>query len=74
LEENILTWFEVPQKLTTDNASVLRSIELLSFFSQYGITLAHAANYYQHGNDLAKSRNKNLIKIIKKTVGDKKSA
>jgi hypothetical protein len=69
LEENILTRFGVPQKLTTDNASVFRSVELLSFCSQYGITLAHAANYYPQGNGLAESSNKNLIRIIRKTVG-----
>jgi transposase InsO family protein len=46
LEDNILTKFSVPQRFTTDNASVFRSVELLSFCSQYGITLAHASNYY----------------------------
>jgi hypothetical protein len=69
LEENILTRFGVPQKLTTDNASVFRSVELLAFCSQYGITLAHAANYYPQGNDLAESSNKNIIMIIRKQSG-----
>jgi hypothetical protein len=74
LEDNILTRFSVPQKITTDNASVFRSVELLAFCSQYGITLAHASNYYPQGIGLAESSNKNLIRIIRKTVGDNKRA
>jgi hypothetical protein len=46
LEENILTRFGVPKKITTDNASVFRSVELVAFFLRFGITLSHSANYY----------------------------
>jgi len=74
LEDNILARFGVPQKITTDNTSVSRSVELLAFCSKYGITLDHAANYYPQGNGLAESSNKNLIRIIRKTVGDNKRA
>jgi hypothetical protein len=53
LEDNILTRFGVPQKLTNDNDIVLRSIEFISFYSYHGITLVHANNYYPHENGLA---------------------
>jgi hypothetical protein len=46
LEENILTRFGVSKKITTDNTSVFRSVELVAFFLRFGITLAHSANYY----------------------------
>lgn len=51
-----------------------RSIELVSFCSQYNITLAHLANYYPQGNGVAESSNKNLIRIIRKIVGNNKRA
>jgi hypothetical protein len=74
LEENIITLFGVPSKITTDNANVFRSIELVGFCSQYSVMLAHATNYCPQGNALAESSNKNLIRILKKTIGDNKRA
>jgi hypothetical protein len=47
LEENILTRFGVSKKITTNNASVFRSIELVAFYLIFGITLSHLANYYE---------------------------
>jgi transposase InsO family protein len=72
LENNILTRFGILQNITTDNASVFRSAELLAFCFQYGIALSHATNYYPQGNVLVKSNNKNLIRIIKNIVRDNK--
>jgi transposase InsO family protein len=72
LKENIIIQFGIPSKITTDNASVFRSTELMTFCSQYNITLAHSANYYPHGNGLVESNNKNLIDIIRKVVGENK--
>ena len=43
-----------------------------SFCFKYGIVLSHSSNYYPQGNGLAKSSNKNLMTIIKKTNGDSK--
>jgi len=34
--------------------------------------LSHSSNYYQQGNGLAKSSNKNFMNIIKKTLGENK--
>ena len=39
---------------------------------KYGIILSHSSDYYPQGNGLAKSTNKNLMTILKKTVGDNK--
>ena len=41
---------------------------------KYGIILSHSSDYYPQGNRLAKSTNKNLKTILKKTVGDNKRA
>jgi hypothetical protein len=40
------------------------------FALEKGIKLKYFASYYPQGNDLAKSTNKNLIKIIKRTVAE----
>jgi hypothetical protein len=34
--------------------------------------LSHSSNYYPQGNGLVESSNKNLMTILKKTVGDNK--
>jgi transposase InsO family protein len=72
LEDKIITRFGVPTKITTDNAKAFSSTELSSFCFKYGIILSHSSNYYPQGNGLAESSNKNLMTILKKTVGDNK--
>jgi transposase InsO family protein len=72
LEDKNITRFDVPAKITSDNAKAFSSTELSSFYFKYGIMLSHSSNYYPQGNDLAKSKNKNLMNILKKTVGDNK--
>ena len=72
IENQIITRFGVPSKITTDNAKAFSSLEFSSFCFKYGITLSHSSNYYPEGNGLAESSNKNLITIIKKIVGDNK--
>jgi transposase InsO family protein len=72
LEDKITTWFGVPSKITTDNANAFSSTELSSFCFKYGIMLSHSSNYYPQCNGLAESNNKNLMNILKKTMGDNK--
>ena len=72
IENNIITRFGVPAKITTDNAKAFSSSEFSSFCFKYDIVLSHSSNYYPRGNGLAESSNKNLITIIKKIVGDNK--
>ena len=47
-----------------------------SFCFKYGngVVLSHSSNYYSQGNVPDESSNKNLMTIIKKTVGDNKKA
>jgi transposase InsO family protein len=61
-------------KITTDNAKAFSYAELSSFCFDYGIILSHSSNYYPQGNGLVESSNKNLMAIIKKTVGDNKKS
>jgi hypothetical protein len=53
LEENIITRFCVPIKITTDSAKDFRSMALNDFYFKYGIVLSHSLNYYPQGNGLA---------------------
>jgi transposase InsO family protein len=74
LEDKIVTRFGVPTKITTYNAKAFGSTELSSFCFKYDIVLSHSSNYYPQGNGLAESSNKNLMTIIKTTVGDNKKS
>ena len=63
-----MTRFGVPVSLVFDNAKYFSSIKLTAFAHDKGIKLHYSANYYPQGNGLAESSNKNLIRILKKTV------
>ena len=56
------------QHLVFDNATYFSSIRLTTFANERGIKLHYSANYYPQGNGLAESTNKNLIRILKKTL------
>ena len=68
LQENNMTRFGVPISLVFYNAYNFSSIKLIEFANEKGIKLHYSANYYPQGNGLAESTNKNLIRILKKTV------
>ena len=69
LQENvIIIRFGVPISLVFYNASYLPSIKLTEFSYEKGIKMHYSTNYYPQGNGLAESTNKNLIRILKKTV------
>ena len=72
LEENIVSWYGCPIKITTDNAKAFSKLEMSTFCMNHGITLSHSSNYYPQGNGLPKSCNKNLIKLLKRMVGENK--
>ena len=63
-----MTRFGVPISLVFDNASYFSSIILTAFSNERGIKLHYSTNYYPQGNGLEKSTNKNMIRILKKTV------
>jgi hypothetical protein len=68
LNSNIITRFGIPDYLVFDNASYFYSLEMSEFALEKGIKMKYFASYYPEGNRLAESTNKNLIKIIKRTV------
>ena len=68
LQNHIMTRFGVPISLVFDNASYFSSIRLTPFANKRGIKLNYFANYYPQGNGLAESTNKNMIRILKKTM------
>jgi transposase InsO family protein len=70
LNSNIITRFGIPDCLVFDNASYFSSLEMSEFSLEKGIKLKYSASYYPQGNGLAESTNKNLIKIIKRTVAE----
>ena len=63
-----MTRFGVPISLVFDNATHFSSIRLTVFAHEKGIKLHYSENYYPQGNGLAESTNKNLIRILKKSV------
>ena len=68
LQDYIMTRFGVPISLVFYNATYFSSIRLTTFANEKGIKLHYSANYYPQGNCLAESTNKNLIRILKKTL------
>ena len=68
IDQFIITRFGVPNALVFDNASYFSGNIIVEFAIKRGFKLKYSANYYPHGNGLAKSTNKNLIKIIKRTI------
>jgi transposase InsO family protein len=72
--EDLITRFDCPSKIVTDNAATFGSEPLAKFCEQFGIKLIHSTPYYPQGNGLAKSSNKSLIRIIKRLLEDNKRA
>ena len=68
LQDHIMTRFGVPIYLVFDNATYFSLIKLTTFSHEKGNKLHYSANYYPQGNGLAEYMNKNLIRILKKTV------
>ena len=71
LQDHIMTRFGVPIFLVFYDASYFSLIKLTAFSNEKGIKLHYSANYCPQGNGLAESINKNLIRILKKTVIEK---
>ena len=51
-----------------DNASYFSRNTMVEFALKRGFKLKYSANYYPQGNGLEESTNKNLIRIIKRTI------
>jgi transposase InsO family protein len=72
LEERIITRFGVHANIMIDNAKDFNSVELSTFYFDYGIVLSHSYNYYPQGNGLVESNTNDLMATIKTVMGDKK--
>eukprot|EP00253_Pinus_taeda_P006300 PITA_06300 len=68
IDQFIITRFGLPTDLMFDNASYFSGNAMTKFALKRGFKLKYSANYYPQGNGLAESTNKNLIRIIKRTV------
>eukprot|EP00253_Pinus_taeda_P028047 PITA_28047 len=68
IDQFIITRFGLPSTLMFDNASYFSGNAMTEFALKRGIKLKYSANYYPQGKGLAESTNKNLIRIIKRTV------
>jgi len=64
----IITRVGVSNILIFDNASYFSGNSVFEFAIKRGFKLNNSANYYPQGNGLVESTNKNLIKIIKRTI------
>jgi len=68
IDQFIITTFRLPSTLLFDNASYFFGNTMTEFVLKRGFKLKYSANYYPQGNGLAESTNKNLIRIIKRTI------
>ena len=68
IDQFIITRFGLPSSLMFDNASYFSGNAMTEFALKRGFKLKYSTNYYPQGNGLAESTNKNLIRIIKRTI------
>ena len=68
LQWNIVTKFGVPNYLVFDNEKYCSSLKIIEFVLKCNINLKYSANYYPQGNEASESTNKNLLRIIKKSI------
>jgi transposase InsO family protein len=70
--EDLITRFGVPKSLISDNALAFVGSKVTEWALRSGVYLNTSSNYYPQGNGLAESTNKNLIRIIKRTLQENK--
>lgn len=58
--------FGCSMKTLTNNAHVFKSSKFIIFCQKFNIIVAHSITYYPHGNILAESSNKMVVRILKK--------
>jgi hypothetical protein len=70
IEQQLITRFDVPSIVVFDNADYFSSTLLIDFSLDKEIIIRYYENYYLQGNRVEESTNKNLVRILKKTVAD----
>eukprot|EP00253_Pinus_taeda_P007485 PITA_07485 len=68
IDQFIITRFGVPNALVFNNASYFSGTSMFEFAIKRGFKLKYSENYYPQGNGLVESTNRNLVKIIKRTI------
>jgi transposase InsO family protein len=68
LEQQLITRFGCPPSSFFTMLAYFSSMHLTEFSLDKGIIIRYSANYYPQGNGVAESTNKNLVRILKKTV------
>lgn len=68
LQRHIISKFGIPTSLVFNNATCFSLLIIYDFVLENVIILKYWYNCYPKGNGLAKSTNKTLIHIIKKTI------
>ena len=66
----MITRFGVPQTIVSDNGPSFLGEKVTEMAIHYGIYWKTSSNYYPQGNGLAESTNKNLMRILRRMVGD----
>lgn len=74
LLEGIATRFGAPSTIISNNAKAFVGSQISLWVFQHDVFLKISSNYYPQGNGLAESSNKNLIRIIKRTLKDNQKA
>jgi hypothetical protein len=70
IEQQLITRFSVPLIFVFYNTTYFSCTLLMKFSLDKGIIIRYSENYYPLGNKVAGSNNKNLVRILKKTVTD----
>jgi hypothetical protein len=70
IEQQLITRFGMPSVLVFDNVGYFSSTLLTEFSLDKGIIIKYSANYYPQGNGVEESTNKNLVRILKKTIAN----
>lgn len=68
--ERIITRFGILQTIILDNGLVFLGARVLEFALKYSIYWKTYSNYFPQGNRLAKSKNKNLLRIVKRKMDE----
>lgn len=68
--KDIITRYGIPQTIISYNGLAFIGAKVTYFAINYGIYWKNYFNYYPKGNGLAKSTNKNLLRILKRTIKD----
>jgi hypothetical protein len=68
VETNIFSRFGIPLEIIIDNGPAFISKKLTQFLAKMGVKHFTSSTYYPEENRQAKSTNKNMVRIIKRSI------